>query len=213
MKSPSSSSGSARSKSGSFGVLARGFVSVGGPGNIRTWPTATTAASATMAPTNGGRPVRRMLRPPSAAQDGRVGRTQHAGFAETITRAGEFRSGSGRLGDRNEGRRQRHAGDARRHGGDGHLRRAPHPRVGACAGAQGNALERRVLAPGVDDPGGRMRFLFAVTLTSLVLFESIEVATPGHTTSAQGVRSNRERGAYCEAASVRQDPLASGALA
>ena len=58
-----------------------------------------------------------------------------------------------------------------------------------------------------------MRFLFAVTLTSLVLFESIEVATPGHTTSAQGVRSNRERGAYCEAASVRQDPLASGALA
>jgi hypothetical protein len=34
-KSPSSSSGSALSKSGSFGVLRRGFVSVGGPGNER----------------------------------------------------------------------------------------------------------------------------------------------------------------------------------
>ena len=44
-----------------------------------------------------------------------------------------------------------------------------------------------------------MRFLFAVALTSLVLFESIEVATPGPATS-RGVRSDRGRGASCEAA-------------
>jgi hypothetical protein len=58
-----------------------------------------------------------------------------------------------------------------------------------------------------------MRFLFALTLTSLVLFESIDVASPGRATSGQGVRSDRERGAYCEVAGVRQDPLTSDALA
>jgi len=58
-----------------------------------------------------------------------------------------------------------------------------------------------------------MRFLFALTLTSLVLFESIDVASPGRATSGQGVRSGRERGASCEVAGVRQDPLTSGDLA
>ena len=51
-----------------------------------------------------------------------------------------------------------------------------------------------------------MRFLFAIALTSLVLFESIEVATPGPATSGREVRSDRGQGASCEAAAARQDP-------
>ena len=43
-----------------------------------------------------------------------------------------------------------------------------------------------------------MRFLFAVALTSLVLFESIEVATPGPATS-RGLRSDAEPAASCQA--------------
>jgi hypothetical protein len=49
-----------------------------------------------------------------------------------------------------------------------------------------------------------MRFLFAVALTSLVLFESIEVATPGPATS-RGLRSDAEPAASCQAAAVIEE--------
>jgi hypothetical protein len=58
-----------------------------------------------------------------------------------------------------------------------------------------------------------MRFLFALALTSLVLFESIEVATPGHGTSPESVAGSQERGASCEATGVGHDLVAGGALA
>ncbi|HYV57805.1 MAG TPA: hypothetical protein VE911_09670 [Candidatus Nitrosopolaris sp.] len=44
-----------------------------------------------------------------------------------------------------------------------------------------------------------MRFLFAIALTSLVLFESVEVGTPGPATQ-RGLRTESEPAASCQAA-------------
>lgn len=46
-----------------------------------------------------------------------------------------------------------------------------------------------------------MRFLFAIALTSLVLFESIEVATPGPAPS-RGLRTDSAPAASCQAAAA-----------
>src|SRR2546425_6776243 len=83
----SGSSGSALSKSGSFGVLARGSMSVGGPGNIRVCPMTRPTVAPSRARASSAAVVRRIGASSLAALEHGAGSGTGADRAHAVDRA------------------------------------------------------------------------------------------------------------------------------